>query len=1095
MSPLIPRRAVRALALSCLAAALGASLALADVDPQRLHGLRARSIGPAGMSGRIAALEAVESQPEVVYAGAATGGVWKSTNAGLTWQPLFDDQPVHAVGSIAIFQPNPQVVWVGTGEGNVRNSASVGNGVYRSLDGGRTWSHAGLEKTERVHRLLAHPSNPEVAWACAMGQAWGENPERGVFRTDDGGRSWRKVLYVDEKTGCGELALDPGNPNKLIAGLWQYRRWPWFFKSGGPGSGMYVTHDGGATWRKAQEEDGLPKGELGRMGIAFSRSQPEIVYALVEAEASALLRSEDGGRTWRKVNEQVNVAPRPFYFGDIRVDPAWPNRVYSVDYVIRVSDDGGRSFKVLPGAAWSEIHGDYHALWIDPADPRRMYSGNDGGVAVSHDRGQTFRFVANLPLAQFYHVAVDLEQPYHVYGGLQDNGSWRGPSSAWQRGGIRNHHWLEVGGGDGFEVLPHPKDPQQGYSLWQGGNLMRWSLRTGEARIVKPAPPEGLRLRFNWNAALATDPFAPDTVYLGSQFVHRSTDRGESWQVVSPDLTSNNPEWQKSEQSGGLTPDVTSAETFTTLVSIAPSPVEKGVIWTGSDDGRVHVTRDGGQTWTSVEGALAGVPAGTWVPHVEASPHDAGTAFVVFDNHRRSDWTPYLFRTDDYGKSWRPLASPGLRGYALVLRQDPVKKELLYLGTEFGLYVSFDGGTRWTRLEKTIPTASVMDLVVHPREHDLVIATHGRALWILDDVRPLRALTEESLKKPLELFDVADAQQHWRRSEEGGFGFGAGEFRGQDRPYGAILTFALDQPGLPLFDAEKERARKEQERQAARQRAGAAKAGEQKPAAAKADEPPRVEVVVTDAAGRLVRRFKAPAHLGLNRAVWDLRSEPGRELPRAEDDPRDEDDDGRAGPEVVPGTYTVTLKHGGHEASRRVQVLADPRSSNTAADWQRRWEALGQARALHDQAAEAIWRLRRTRDDVALVQAKARQAAEDAGEKDKAKLSELPLVKDGDELKRKLTDVEKRLWQAPEAKGIQADTDVMSRLGEPLYFMASSWEPPSPTHLLYLAQAEKALGALLPEIDKLFAQDVAAFQARVLEARIGLLALPAPAQP
>ncbi len=1086
-----PHGSRRGRAWFTLAVVLLAGLAQAEIDPQRLQGLTARSIGPAGMSGRITSLEAVESQPETVYAGAATGGLWKSTNAGLTWQPLFDEQPVHAVGSIAVFQPNPEIVWVGTGEGNVRNSASVGNGVYRSLDGGRTWTHAGLEKSERVYRLLAHPSNPDVAWACAMGQEWGENPERGVFRTDDGGQSWKKLLYVDEKTGCGELALDPANPNKLIAGMWQYRRWPYFFKSGGPGSALYMTHDGGGSWRKLQQEDGLPKGELGRVGLAFSRSNPEIVYALVEAEASALLRSEDGGRTWRKVNEQVNVAPRPFYFGDIRVDPAWPNRVYSVDYVIRVSDDGGRSFKVLPGAKWSEIHGDYHALWIDPADPRRMYSGNDGGVAVSHDRGQTFRFVGNLPLAQFYHVAVDGERPYNVYGGLQDNGSWRGPSSVWQRGGIRNHHWLEVGSGDGFEVLPHPKDPQQGYSLWQGGNLMRWDLRTGESRIVKPAPPDGTRLRFNWNAALATDPFAPDTVYLGSQFVHRSTDRGESWQVISPDLTSNNPEWQKSDESGGLTPDVSQAEAYTTLISIAPSPVEQGLIWTGSDDGRVHVTRDGGKSWGSVEGAIKGVPPNTWVPHVEASPHAAGTAFVVFDNHRLSDWTPYLFRTDDYGKTWRSLAGPALRGYALVLRQDPVKKELLYLGTEFGLYVSFDGGARWTHLEKTIPTASVMDLVVHPREHDLVIATHGRALWILDDVRPLRALTEESLKKPLELFEVADVQQHWRRSEEGGFGFGAGEFRGQNRPYGALLTFTLDQPGLPLFDAEKERARKEQERQEARSKAAAA-AGQ--PAGQKAadDESPKVEIVVTDTAGKLVRSFKAPARLGLNRAVWDLRSEPGRELPRAEDDPAEEDEDGPGGPEVPPGSYTVALKYGGQEAQRGVRVLADPRSSNTPADWQRRWEALARARGLHDRAAEAVWRLRRTRDDLALVQKKARQAAADAGEKDQRRLAELPLVKAGDELAKKLTALEKRLWQAPESKGIQPDTDVLSRINEPLYFMGSSWNPPSPTHLQYLAQAEKALSALLPEINQVFAEDVAGFQAKATDARLGLLPVQAP---
>lgn len=1052
------------------------------------------------MSGRIAALDALESNPQVVYAGAATGGVWKSTNGGLTWKALFDDQPVHAIGAIAVFQANPQVIWVGTGEGNMRNSTSVGNGVYRSLDGGTTWTHVGLDKTERIYRLVLHPTNPDVAFACAPGQEWGENAERGVFKTEDGGKSWRKVLYVNPQTGCGELVVNPRNPDALLAGMWQFRRWPYFFTSGGPGSGLYSTQDGGSSWKRLQEEDGLPKGDLGRVGIAFSRSNPEIVYALVEAEASALLRSENGGRTWKKVNERVNVAPRPFYFGDIRVDPAWPNRVYSLDYEVRVSNDSGKSFESLAGVAGGQIHGDYHAMWIDPADPRHIYVGDDGGIGVSHDRGQTFGFVANLPLAQFYHVALDQERPYNVYGGLQDNGSWRGPSSVWQRGGLRNHHWLRMGGGDGFETLPNPRDPQQGYSLSQGGFLMRWDLRTGESKQVKPAPPAGTKLRFNWNAALSTDPFDPDTVYLGSQFLHRSTDRGDTWTTISGDLTSNNPEWQKADESGGLTLDASDAEKYTTLVSIAPSALERGLIWTGSDDGRIHVTRDAGKTWTSVEAGVKGVPANTWVPHIEPSSHAAGTAFVVFDNHRQSDWTPYVFRTDDYGRSWRSLGTSSVRGYALVLRQDPVQKDLLFLGTEFGLYVSWDGGAHWTHMKRTLPTASVMDLAIHPRDHDLVIATHGRALWVLDDIRPLRALSENVLAKPLELFPVADAQQHWRRGEESGFAFGAGEFRGENRAYGAILTYSLNAPGLPLWDPDKERERKEKARQAKRPVTvdeGKPSTPEAKPAAkadtkADAADDPKVEIKVSDAAGQVVRTFKASARLGINRAVWDLRADAPKQAPRDPDQPESEEDDEDGGPEVAPGAYTLTLKFDTHEAHQSVQVLADPRSKNTAAQWQERASFVARAGHLRDTAIEAVWRLRRTRDDVGVVQQKARQAAADAGEKDKHKLDELPLVKAGEELKKKLGALEKRLWVAPETKGLPPASDVLTAVGEALDQVQSSWDPPGPTQVEYMRQGQALLEALLVDVNSLFAKEVAAFRQQAADSNAGLLA---PANP
>ncbi|HEX2550554.1 MAG TPA: hypothetical protein VHK64_03090, partial [Nocardioidaceae bacterium] len=535
---------------------------------------------------------------------------------------------------MAVDPSNPDVVWVGTGEDNVRNSVSVGDGVYRSLDGGRTWRHLGLEKTERIAKVLVSPRDSRVAWVGALGQAWGENPDRGVFKTEDGGRTWRKVLYVDERTGCADLAVDPSNPNRLYAAMWDYRRWPWFFRSGGPGSGLFTSDDGGETWKRVTEDDGLPKGDLGRIGLAVAASDPRIVYALIEAEKSALIRSEDGGRTWKPVNSDVDVNPRPFYYADLRVDPKDPNRVYRLATALTVSTDGGRSFQPL--AAFREVHPDHHAMWIDPTDPNHLYEGNDGGVYESRDSGVSWRFIANLPVPQFYHVRYDMAVPYNVYGGLQDNGSWKGPSDVWENGGIRNQHWQEVDFGDGFDTVPDPKDPMRGYAMSQEGFLIRYDLRTGERKDIKPAAPQdGEELRFNWNSAIAIDPFEPETLYFGSQYVHKTTDRGETWTVISPDLTTDNPDWQKQDRSGGVTIDASGAENFTTLIALAPSPVGRGVLWAGSDDGRLHVTRDGGKTWTSVEKTVRGVPANTWIPHIHPSTYDAGTAFVVFDNHRR----------------------------------------------------------------------------------------------------------------------------------------------------------------------------------------------------------------------------------------------------------------------------------------------------------------------------------------------------------------------------------------------------------------------------------------------------------------------------
>ena len=1162
------------LALLLLATALTAGAAApprgatpGGFDPDLLAGLRARSIGPAAMSGRVTVIEGVAADPRTLYVGAASGGVWKSVNAGLTWEPIFDDQPVASIGAIAVFQKSPDVVWVGTGEGNVRNSTAGGNGVYRSLDGGKTWTHLGLDATERIARIVLHPTDPDVAWVAALGREWGENPERGVYQTEDGGKTWKRLLYVDARTGAADLVIDPSNPRRLLAAMWQYRRWPWSFESGGPGSGLYASYDGGRSWKRRTEDDGLPKGELGRIKLATSRSNPEIVYASVEARKSALLRSSDGGRTWATVNQSPNIAPRPFYFATLEVDPQWPNRVYSLGFDVKVSDDSGKTFGSLAGAA--KIHGDYHAMWIDPGDPRHFLIGDDGGVAVTFDRGLTAAFLADLPLAQYYHVAVDMETPYNVYGGLQDNGSWRGPSATWDQGGIPSSAWSVLGGGDGFGTVPDPADPSTGYSMAQNGYLIRWDLKTGELKDARPAPPDGVRLRFNWNAGIAVDPFTPGTVYYGSQFLHRSVDRGRTWTTISPDLTTDNPAWQKDRESGGLTPDASGAETYTTILAIAPSPVARGLIWVGTDDGRVQVTRDGGKTWTSVEANVPGVPAHTWVPEIRASRFDAGTAFVVFDDHRRSNSTPYLYRTDDFGKTWRSLAGKELRGYALAIEQDPADKDLLFLGTEAGLWISEDGGGHWLRYKYGLPTVPVMGLAVHPRDRDLVIATHGRALYVVDDIRPLSGLDAATLNEPLHLFPIAAAQQHWQRFAVGYYGQGAGFFQGENRPYGALVTFSVSGPDIPLPDPERERARKDRERAAATQAAAAAaaaaKRGEEKagetagggktateiaasekttaptapatpatPAAQPAEEktaaakqaeekkaePPKAQIEVADASGKTIRHFKTPVKLGINRVAWGLERDDWKEPPPGPDQPAQEDP---AGPEVPPGTYTVTVKFRGHEARSSVQVLADPRSSNREGDWQQRWAAISRTGALQEAAAEAIERIGRIRADVDSAVAKAKAAAtaekrrqgaeksqpgagtgpQGAGSTQQGAARSGAAAKDEDEepsplagaaekLGKRLDELETRLWQRPDAKGIHEPEDVTNQIGITMAALTGQWDPPSATQLETLRQAADRLDKFLGDFNRFCAADLAAFRRQVVDAKVGLLPEEAP---
>lgn len=1063
---------------SCLPFALCLSALPAQVDTSLLQSIKARSIGPAGMSGRVVAIDAVVADPRIVYIGAATGGLWKSTDGGLTTRPIFDDQPVASIGAIAIYQPSPDVVWVGTGEGNPRNSVSLGNGVYRSLDGGKSWAHLGLDKTERIRRIWVDPTDRDHALVAALGTAWGENEQRGLFETKDGGKTWNKILYVDQKTGCIDIEVDPGNPKKMFASMWEFRRWPYHFTSGGKSSGLYRSLDGGVTWKKLGAEEGLPKGELGRIKLCFAPSNPAVAYCLVEAKKNVLLRSDDGGHRFRTVNKSNNIAPRPFYYCDLRVDPKDEDRVYNIHSLVDVSDDGGKSFKTLIG--WGAAHPDHHAMWIDPNNPELIYDGNDGGVAISRNRGRTWDFVTQLPLAQFYHVNVDMDVPYNVLGGLQDNGSWRGPNTVWENGGIRNQHWHEVCFGDGFATLADPEDSMRGYAMSQEGNLVRWDLRTGRRTFIQPvAEQEGVKLRFNWNAAIAQDPFDAGTIYYGSQFVHKTTDRGDSWQTISPDLTTDNKEWQKQASSGGLTLDVTGAENYTSLLTIAPSAVQRGVIWAGSDDGRVHVTTDGGKSWASVEKNIPGLPANTWCPHIEVCKFDAKTAFAVFDDHRRNNLTPYVFVTRDLGETWQSLAKDNIRGYCLVLEQDPVDKDLLFLGTEFGLWFSCDGGAHWQQFKNGFPTCSAMALVVHPRDHDLVIGTHGRAVWIVDDIRPLRGMGKELQAKALHLHPVPPAYQHATKQTAGSRFPGHGEFRGQTRPRGMMISFSAHQKGLKHPDAKQQKtieaaAQKkqspEQAEAAVRKEAEAKKKaeegetekGESGPKPGKA----RLEILDGET---VIRRFDVDCKLGLNRVQWNMRRDGAPRFSRNAKAPKP-DAPKPSGRAVLPGTYTLRVTVGKHSVTGPIEVRPDPREEYSEADARALDALMARAEELGARAFAVAVRLNEIKAEHGAVQAKLGRLDKEAKPED--------LVKASKELDKAIKDFEQAVWGKSGQQGIVRRRGLATEMSRGMR-LGGGWKAPTPAQQLRFARSALAVGKLVKKMNALLEGPVEAFNQAV----------------
>jgi len=1000
--------------------------------------------------------------------------------------PIFDDQAVASIGAVAINQQNPDIIWVGTGEGNVRNSTSVGGGVYKSIDGGKSFTYLGLEKTERIHRIALHPTNPDIAYIAALGSLWGENAERGIYKTTDGGKSWQKILYIDQKTGATDIRMVPGNPDKLIAGMWQFRRWPYFFKSGGAGSGIYISHDGGLNWEQRTQEDGLPDGELGRSAFAISPSDPQRIYALVEAEKSALARSDDGGRSWALVNQDFDIADRPFYYNDIAVDPVDKNRVYRIGSRVKLSIDGGKTFDFIESidccATANTLHIDTHAWWINPRDPRHMIDGNDGGIGITRDQGKTWRFVRNLPLAQFYHIAVDNDTPYNIYGGLQDNGSWRGPSEVWENGGIRNFHWQEVSFGDGFDTVPDPTNSSRGYSMSQGGTLYRWNLETGEVRLIQPAAPDlETELRFNWNAGFAIDPFKSEAIYLGSQYLHKSTDRGLTWEVISGDLTTNNAAVQTFRESGGLTRDVTAAENYTTITMVAPSPIEEGTIWVGTDDGRVHVTRDGGANWHSLEGR-AGAAKGGWVTMIDPSPHDAGTAFITIDDHRRGNKAPYVFRMSNYGQNWRSLSTNQISGYALSVKQDPVDPNLLFLGTEFGLHVSFDGGRSWSKWTAGLPTIAVSDIAIQTRESDLIVATHGRAAFVIDDYSALRGINANALEQRFAILGVTNGQQYRARQSASTRFPGNGEFRADNEPYGAMVTFVATGSDLPHPDEKTERDRLIAERRQASKSEPAEDNAEDE-GAKKGSE---LTIKILDQAGETIRTFKHDVYQGINRVVWNLREDGLAPVP-----PGEPNEDGTLPPgqEALPGNYTAQLIFEGETREVAFTVLSDPRREGNDDEQKAAYDALKTAIALEEKAGDAVRTIIEARRDVDTVTEmivslkQVRNIMPDDQEHPLSKLEKQA----GDVIKA-LNEVEAKFRVAPETKGIVFDNDkVFSRIGAAQFHLGSTYDVPTAAGLKSIDHARNALDQAVNELNSLLGGEFAAFRKAVEDANLNLL--------
>jgi photosystem II stability/assembly factor-like uncharacterized protein len=956
---------LRALLLSGLATLLSVTTVTAQetggprhLESADLNGIELRTVGPAIMSGRIVDVAVVESDPYVFYAASATGGVWKTTNNGITFEPVFEKESTHSVGAIAVQQEQPDIVWVGTGERANRQSSGWGDGIYKSVDGGTTWTHMGLAESHHIGRVALHPTDSEVVFVAAMGHLWGANEERGVYRSRTGGADWERVLYVDEDTGAVDVAVDLSDPSIVYAATYQRRRTAFGFHGGGPGSGLYRSADGGDTWVELSAgaadpampdnpdhphgtlANGLPAGDYGRLSLSIYRSNPRIVYLSVEQgdrytastsyegeRYAGVYRSEDGGDTWAHMSDWN---PRPMYASQILVDPSDDQRIY-MQNSFSFSDDGGRTWTVPR----QSVHSDDRHLWVNPSESRHLIKASDGALAISYDRGITWLWASNLPVSQFYRVSVDQRDPYWIYGGLQDNGTWMGPSATTRSEGILNEDWRPIGGGDGFLALVDPEDPDIAYVESQYLGLARIDLASGQTQSIRPGNPEGYKFGRrnwrlygteqeprlleqemepgNWDGPYILSPHDSSVVYAGTENFYVSRDRGASWR----NLGRLSDAWERSEVTiMGQDPTASVASLddgvpyFATITTIAESPLRRGMLFAGTDDGNVQRSLDGGETWANLAERFPGLPARTWVADIEMSSHDESVVFAAFDGHRSDDFSNYLYRSNDAGETWVDITSdmPAER-VIRAMQQDAVNPDLLYVATELGFFVSVDAGARWVELRSNLPTLPINDFVIHSRDHDLVLGSHARGVWILDSINALRGLDAEALASEAKLFPIRPARMIRRARSTARVG--DTQYRGQNPPAGAIIDYWL------------------------RDEASAAAV----PDSPEDDAGPAIVLEVLDAEGVVVRTLQPETERGINRVVWDLRHDawPSSAMAAADPDPVRADMGGRSrggfgprGPLVVPGTYTVRLIMGDMIHSTTVDVSEDPRVTATA---------------------------------------------------------------------------------------------------------------------------------------------------------------------
>jgi photosystem II stability/assembly factor-like uncharacterized protein len=1038
-----------AIVVFAIAAVIGSGSAIAADAPASpaprfdagvISGLGARNIGSAAMSGRIAALDAVPGKDgkTTLFVGAASGGVWKSTDSGTTFKPVFDKQPVQSIGTITIDPSHHDTIWVGTGEPWTRNSVSIGNGIYKSVDGGESWTRMGLPDSERIAKIIVDPRDGNTVYACVPGRLWSDSAERGLYKTGDGGKSWTLVLKGRNlSTGCSSIALDPKDPDVIFAGMWDFRRKGWTFRSGGEsataesGSGLFRSTDGGRNWSETTDaaNKGFPKKPYGRIAVTIAPSASNIVYALVESTDSALYRSDDGGKTWDKRDKSQMMVWRPFYFANLIVDPTNPERLFKPDLALIQSQDGGKSFANVGGGT----HGDHHVVWIDPTDVQHVITGDDGGLWQSYDGGNKWWKQNNLPVSQFYHVSVDASDPFHVYGGLQDNSAWVGDSA--YPGGITNQRWENMYGGDGFWVWEDPSDANYLYAEAQGGTIGRINRHTHEVRSIQPLAGYDEKLRWNWNTPIALSPNEKGTIYIGAQFLFRSRDHGQSWDRISPDLTTNDPQKQRQEESGGITVDNSAAEMHTTIYSISESPKAAGTIWVGTDDGNVQLTRDGGKSWSNVVKNIKGVPAHAWVSWVQAGGFDAGSALVAFDRHTFGDMAPYVYATHDYGKTWNALVTPkvdkGVRGYAHVIKEDPQKQGLLYLGTEFGLWISPDGGREWAPFKgNEFPAVAVRDLAFQQRDASLALATHGRGIWIIDDLTPLRALDDAMLGREAGFLATRPVQQ--RINAFGGWSEGDASFSGPNPPNGAEIVYY--QKSRHLFG--------------------------------------KLKIDVLDDKGVVLDTIPASVRRGINRVTWQMRTKPPRVPPAAQIA-----FNSAQGARVPPGTYTVRMTKGKDVYETKLDVGLDRRATYSVADHRAQYDAAMRVSALFGKMTDLVFKINAVR-----AQADAAGAKLPAGDATRQQLTALS---------GKADTIRKKIVATKEGGAITGEERLREHM-DTLYGAITSYDgKPADYQLARIDTLERELGEVDASFAKLESSELAQANARLREAKLGEIAVPA----